>query len=479
MTTAVVSGPAPKDPRAKSPWAPGWIEEWNPEDERFWNERGAKIATKNLWVSIPSLCLSFIVWMMWSAIVVNLNNIGFAFTSAQLFTLTAVPGLAGATLRIFHSFLVGIFGGRNGTIFTTAALLVPWLGLGFALRDTTTTFTTFVIIGALCGFGGGNFASSMSNISTFYPRRKQGAALGLNAALGNLGVSIVQFVIPIVIGAAVLSSLGGDSLAWNAGKFDETGRWIVTSAQPVKQMWLQNAALVWVPPIVLTLLAAIFLMNNLRAATASLSDTLPIFHMKHTWIMTWLYTMTFGSFIGFSAAFPLTIKVIFGNLPDAPEGLALKFAFLGPLVGSIARAVGGYASDKWGGARVTFWNTLVMVASAYGVTFFTSPRDMSTFPMFMGLFLLLFITTGVGNASTFRMIGVIRQFTLATRGPVLGWTSAVAAYGAFVIPMVFKSSIEKTASPNPAIYAFIAYYFVSAGLCWWFYMRRSAEEYGA
>ncbi|NDI36127.1 NarK family nitrate/nitrite MFS transporter [Chengkuizengella sediminis] len=427
------------------------IKRWEPEDKTFWTQTGRKVATRNLWISIPALLLAFCVWMVWSAVAVNLNSIGFNFTDNQLFTLAALPGLVGATLRVFYSFMVPIFGGRNWTIITTASLLIPAIGIGMAVQDPTTSFMTMAILSALCGFGGGNFASSMANISFFYPKEVKGAALGLNAGLGNLGVSVVQFLVPVVIGLSMFGVFGGESQT------------MITDSG-TREVWMQNAAYVWVIPIVITCIAAFFGMNNLASAQASFREQAVVFKRKHTWIMSWLYTMCFGSFIGYSAAFPLLIKTQF------PEVNPLQYAFLGPLVGALIRPVGGWMADKLGGARVTFWDVIIMIIATGGVVYFLNADN---FWGFFLMFMILFITTGVANGSTFRMIPVI--FEPKEAAPVLGFTSAIAAYGAFFIPKAFGTSISATGSPNAALYAFMAYYVISLFVTWYWYSRKNAE----
>jgi NNP family nitrate/nitrite transporter-like MFS transporter len=457
---------------------PGWVEEWSPDDPTFWESKGKKIAWKNIIVSIPALHLAFIVWLLWSAVAVNLNNVGYNFSIGELFWLAAIPGLTGPTLRMPHSFLPSKIGGWITHIISVGTLMIPTSWLFFAIQDPSTSWGTFMIIGALCGFGGGNFASSMSNISSFFPTKRQGLALGLNAGLGNLGVSSVQFATPLIIGAGVFGALAGGSMVYHQGKFVD-GAWAFISGGVVKDVWLQNAAFLWIIPLVVVLIAAILFMNSIRAFSMPLKEQLQIFKLRQNWVMTWLYTMAFGSFIGYSAAFPLTITVVYGGLPDAPDGLALRYAFLGPLIGSLIRPVGGWFSDKFTGAKVTLVAGIVLVIASLGVTMFTHPTDMSTFPYFVGLFLVMFTCTGLLNGSTFRMIGVIKQFTFQTRGPVLGWTSAVAAYGAFIIPMVFRNAIQRTGAPDQALYLFVAFYIVSLVILWYFYLRKSAQEYGA
>jgi len=452
------------------------ISTWEPESPVFWGDGGRDTATRNLWISIPALALAFAVWMVWSVVVVNLPAIGFQYSTNQLFWLTALPGLSGATLRIFYSFMVPIFGGRKWTTISTASLLIPAIGIGFAVQDTSTGYPTMLVLALLCGFGGGNFASSMANISFFFPKAQKGYALGMNAGLGNLGVSAVQFVVPLVITAGVFGTLGGESqTAVKAGQ---------SSA-----MWLQNAGFIWVPFIIVSALLAWFGMNDLASAKASFADQAVIFKRKHNWLMCWLYTGTFGSFIGYSAAFPLLIKTEF------PDVNPLQYAFLGPLVGALARVAGGVIADKLGGARVTLWTFVGMIGAVLGVLNFAPHGEVAgNFSGFFWMFMLLFAGAGVGNASTFRMIPVIflteRQRAAAGQpeamqqqavvdankesAAVLGFTSAVAAYGAFFIPKSYGTSISLTGSPDAALWCFIGFYVSCIALTWWCYARRNA-----
>lgn len=511
---------------------PVYLQHWEPEDPSFWQAQGKRVAARNLAISIPCLLCAFAVWSYWSIITVQMKNLGFPFTTEQLFALSAIAGLTGATLRIPNSFLVAVAGGRNAVAAGTALLLLPALGTGLALQNLDTRFEIFVLLAALSGIGGGNFASSMSNISLFFPRRMQGLALGLNAGLGNLGVSVMQFFLPLAMTTALFGSWGGP------------GRPLPVSVSGIEagtMVWIQNAGLVWVPILAVLAVAAWVGMNNLPGAdvrstphallrvlglnlvgylgaaaglwlllglgwsmwlalpvtilvTLLLLRWLPgktaesfavqfrIFRSKHNWIMTWLYVMTFGSFIGYSMAFPLLIRVVFGTLedgttpnPNAPN--PFLYAWLGPLVGSLIRPLGGWLSDKWTGARVTQWSTAVMVLGALGAAHFIrlaadSPAPEQHFLPFLLLFLLLFLTAGIGNGSTFRMIPII--FDRAQAGPVLGWTSAVGAYGAFLIPQIFGAQIA-AGHPEYALYGFSAYYLSCLALNWWYYARRGAE----
>jgi NNP family nitrate/nitrite transporter-like MFS transporter len=460
--------------------APGTVvAAWNPEDRTFWQATGAAVARRNLWISIPALLLSFAVWMVWSVVVVRLPAVGFPYTTDQLFWLAALPGLSGATLRIFYAFIVPVLGGRRWTALSTASLLVPALGIGWAVQDPTTPYATLLALALLCGLGGGNFASSMANISFFYPKARKGTALGLNAGLGNLGVSVMQFLVPIVIGSAVFGGLGGAPQV---------------VARTGERLWLQNAALVWVPFVIAATAAAWFGMNDLASARASFREQAVVFRRKHTWLMCWLYIGTFGSFIGYSAALPLLVKTQFPGVDP------IRYAFLGPLVGALLRPVGGWLSDRLGGARVTLWNFVAMSAAAgAAVAFLPGPGRPGSFPAFLATFLVLFATSGVGNGSTFRMIPVIfSTFHERRAGPrtsaaggggaeaarkdaakeaaaVLGFSSAIAAYGAFFIPRAFGTSMSATGSPAAAILGFVAVYLTCIAVTWWFYARRGAE----
>ncbi|MHA6288151.1 NarK family nitrate/nitrite MFS transporter [Maricaulis sp. CAU 1757] len=443
------------------------LTDWRPEDDAFWQTHGRKIAGRNLWISIPALLLAFSVWMVWSVVVAKMPAIGFDFTVDQRFWLAALPGLSGATFRIVYSFMIPIFGGRLWTALSTASLLVPAIGIGLAVQDPETPYTVFIVLALACGFGGGNFASSMANIAYFFPKKEKGNALALNAGLGNLGVSVMQFLVPIVITLGVFGALGGEPQSLDDGT----------------RLWLQNAGFVWVPFIIAATLAAWFGMNDIAAAKASLSDQMSILKRSHNWIMCVLYTGTFGSFIGYAAGFPLLIKTQF------PDINALSFAFLGPLVGALSRAGTGWVSDRWGGARVTFWTFLGMIIAALGVLqFLPSGDDAGSFWGFFGCFMALFFLTGVGNASTFQMIPSIMRKETARLMPgissaeqlraseresaaIIAFTSAIAAYGAFFIPKAYGTSIAMTGAPHGAIWTFLGFYVVCLALTFLLYSR--------
>jgi NNP family nitrate/nitrite transporter-like MFS transporter len=527
------------------------IQNWQPEDNRFWESTGKRIAYRNLWISVPALLCGFAVWGMWGIITVQMLNLGFPFTQAELFTLTAIAGIAGATMRIPASFLIRLAGGRNTIFLTTAMLLAPAFGTGIVLQHKDWPLWTFQLMALWCGVGGGNFASSMSNINTFFPKRLQGTALGLNAGLGNFGVTTMQIVIPLVMTLSLFGSLGGTSetLLKDSG-------WIFGKIAAGTPTWIQNAGFAWVLTLVPLSVLCWFGMNNLKTVTPdsghpivafakitwlytlafipsilglylylpkptglglismwvaipldvvsallimklaafgpmkeNVAKQFAIFKDKHTWSLTMLYIVTFGSFIGFSMALPLSMKVIFGvshvpnaagvmqhtlNNPNAPTILA--YAWIGPFVGAAVRPIGGWISDKVGGSIVTQIISAVMVVASVAVGYvmmqaYGSATPEQYFPAFLGLFIVLFFASGVGNGSTFRTIGVIFDRTQA--GPVLGWTSAIAAYGAFVAPIVIGDQI-KAGTPQYAMYGFAVFYAVCLVLNWWFYLRKNA-----
>ena len=482
----------------------------------------------------------------------HLGHLGFPFSQAELFTLTAIAGLSGATMRIPASFLIRLAGGRNTIFLTTAMLLAPAIGTGIVLQHKDWPLWSFQLMALWSGVGGGNFASSMSNISTFFPKRLQGTALGLNAGLGNFGVTTMQILIPLVMTLSLFGDLGGASL----DLIKDSG-WILGKISAGTSTWIQNAGFVWLLALIPLSALCFFGMNNLNAVSPSIGGTfaaflkiiwlytlsflpaglglylyLPaptglgllnmwvampliivsalmvmkvtafgtmkeniekqfaIFRNKHTWSLTVLYMVTFGSFIGFSMALPLSITVIFGisHMPDAagvmqhslknPNAVsALTYAWMGPFVGAMVRPVGGWISDKVGGSIVTQVISAVMVLASGAVGFvmmkaYASATPEQYFSSFMWLFVLLFAASGIGNGSTFRTIGVI--FDRQQAGPVLGWTSAVAAYGAFIAPVVIGAQI-KAGTPEIAMYGFAVFYALCLLLNWWFYLRANSE----
>ena len=448
---------------------PRVIEDWRPEDPTFWAQKGRRIAKRNLWISIPALLLAFAVWMVWSVVIAELPAIGFNFSQDQLFWLAALPALSGATLRIFYSFMVPIFGGRLWTTISTASLLVPAAGIGYAIQDPTTPYLIFAVLALLCGLGGGNFASSMANISFFFPRAEKGNAMALNAGLGNLGVSVMQFLVPLVITAGVFGAVGGAPQVLSDGQ----------------RVWLQNAGFVWVPFIIASTAAAWLGMNDIADARASFREQAVIFTRSHNWVMCLLYVGTFGSFIGYSAGFPLLSRIAFPNVD------ALQYVFLGPLVGALSRAGTGWLSDRVGGARVTFWVFAGMIAAVLWVIW---SLNIGSFAGFFAGFMALFFFTGVGNASTFQMIPVIMRKEVARLAPdqsavdqrrqseresaaIIAFTSAIGGYGGFFIPKAYGTSISMTGAPLAALWAFLGFYVICLLVTWLVYTRRGGLLY--
>ncbi|MEQ6973361.1 NarK family nitrate/nitrite MFS transporter [Klebsiella pneumoniae] len=445
------------------------LNNWRPENKAFWENKGQAIARRNLWISVTCLLLAFCVWMLFSAVAVNLNKVGFHFTTDQLFLLTALPSLSGAILRVPYSFMVPLFGGRYWTVLSTVILIVPCIWLGVAIQNITTPFWVFIIIALLCGFAGANFASSMGNISFFFPKAKQGSALGVNGGLGNLGVSVMQMVAPAVIFLPLFTFLGVHGVTQPDGS----------------TITLSNAALVWVPLLLLATVAAWFGMNDIAGSKASIRDQLPVLKRPHMWLLSLLYLATFGSFIGFSAGFAMLAKTQF------PTVDILKLAFFGPFIGALARSFGGIISDRLGGVRVTLVN-FVLMALFTGLLFLTLPGSGSgSFLAFYVVFMGLFLTAGLGSGSTLQMIAVIfRQLTIDSvkqRGgsdeeaqheavtdtaAALGFISAIGAIGGFFIPKAFGTSLAMTGSPVGAMKVFFVFYVVCVLVTWLVYGRR-------
>jgi NNP family nitrate/nitrite transporter-like MFS transporter len=454
-----------------------WLSDWRPDNPEFWRKGGRAIAMRNLIFSMPPLLLSFAVWIVWSVVVIELPRIGFEFSTSELFWLAAIPGLSGAAFRLLYSFVVPIFGGRNFTIFSTLTLLVPTVWMAVAVQNPGTSYVVFVFIALLCGLGGGNFSASMAHISFFFPKKQLGAALGWNAGIGNLGVGIMQAVVPLVIFSGALAFKGGLPQTYEVGGASS-------------QVWLQNAGLIWIPFILLATFAAAFGQNNLRGVQETYSEKTAIFGRKHAWILAWLYTGTFGSFIGFAAAFPILLAVLF------PESGALKWAFAGPLVGALIRPLGGWLSDRIGGAKVTFWNFAVMfLAGMWVLTGLPSQAGDHDVNGFFMAFMLLFLTAGIGNGSVFHVVpnvfGKLHERSARgqdqdareaaiTAGDVeasvaLGFTSAIAALGLFFIPAMVATSIQTTGSAHFAISVFSVFYLSCVLATWWWYRRKDAE----
>ncbi len=529
------------------------LTKWDPENKEQWESYGKKVANRNLWISIPALLCGFAVWLYWGIITVQMLNLGFKIPAESLFSLTAIAGLSGATLRISSTFFVRLAGGRNTIFFSTALLLILAIGTGIALQDVNTPLWVFQLLALLSGLGGGNFASSMSNISFFFPKKQQGLALGLNAGLGNFGVTTMQILIPLVMTFGIF---GGEPMTL----MNASGT-LIGKIEAGSQTYLHNAGYIWVVLLSAISIACWFGMNNIKSkditpvvpsaisaffkmsvmlgigfltsilglwlilpeaangsgfniskfivlplvifATVVLLALLPgeagknikhqykIFKNPHTWYMTILYIMTFGSFIGFSAALPLSIKVIFGfsHIPDAngvmthttinPNGpSALMYAWIGAFVGALIRPLGGYIADKIGGSVVTLFCSITMIVCAVFVGYYMKAAYSSATPEeyfmpFLVLFILLFTATGIGNGSTFRSVAAI--FNTEQRSQVLGWSSAVAAYGSFIMPIMIGDQL-KAGTPETAMYQFAIFYVICIVLNFVVYLRPNAKH---
>jgi NNP family nitrate/nitrite transporter-like MFS transporter len=486
-----------------------WIDDWRPEDDEFWENGGKKIARRNLIWSIFAEHLGFSVWLLWSVSAAMLAKVGFDFTPQQLFFLVAVPNLVGALIRVPYTFAVPKFGGRNWTVISAMLLLIPTILFAIVVQNPDTPYWAFVLIAATAGFGGGNFASSMANINFYYPAKAKGAALGLNAAGGNLGVALIQFFLPIIVGGAG---------AFGLVKASQSG------------IMLEKAAYLYASLAVVAAVSAFFFMNNLTQAKSKPREQLAVLKYKHTWVMSFLYIGTFGSFIGYSAAMPLLIKINFFRSPIPTESIGINFAyyaFLGALVGSIARPFGGWLADKYGGARVTFWTFVAMIVGTLAVLYTLtllepvptappeklaawaadpasfpgfSPEIVSAvnhnsdiFPFFLAAFLFVFAATGIGNGSTYRMIPLIQQdrakkettagtperaaaLLKATKesSAVIGIAGAIGALGGFLIPITFGSPWvdDPVEACKTAFVIFTVFYGVCLATTWFFYTRK-------
>ena len=502
------AGTAPDVPAPPSRRTGRWIDHWDPEDPQFWEREGKQVARRNLAWSILAEHLGFSVWLLWSVTATFLASAGFAFTPQQLFWLVAAPNLVGSLIRLPYTFAVPKFGARNWTVVSALLLLLPTGLFAYFVQRPDTPYWVFVVIAATAGVGGGNFASSMASINFFFPKDRKGTALGLNAAGGNLGVSLVQLFFPIIVGGA---GLFGIVQASGAG------------------VHLERAAYVWGGLAILAAAGAYFFMNNLSVASSKPREQLQALRYRHTWIMAFLYIGTFGSFIGFSAAMPLLIKISFWNQPTPDVvGIGINaayFAFLGALVGSAARPLGGWLADRWGGARVTLVSFALMAlgtlavlatllqltpvppvdpaavaaATADGGTF-TRPDAViaaveandQVFPWFLAAFLFVFAASGVGNGSTYRMIPVIWRTRADAEGPegsperaaalvrttreasaVLGIVGAIGALGGFLVPITFGSPWvgDPASAVRIAFGVFAGFYVVCLAVTWFVYLR--------
>jgi MFS transporter, NNP family, nitrate/nitrite transporter len=437
-----------------------WLGRWEPENIAFWQAGGSRLAWRTLTITTLNLVMAFMAWFLVSALVVRLPQVGFKFTATELFWLAAMPGLAGGSLRLVHMFLTPMLGTRQVVSLSTLSLLLPLVGWFYAVQDPTTPYAWLLTLAFLAGLGGGNFSSFMPSTSLFFPKRLQGTALAIQAGIGNFGVSIVQFVTPWIIGFALL---GGTSFMGEAQT--------LTKAGVQSKVYLQNAAAVMIPFVVVFGISAWLLLKSVPIK-ANFAQQFDIFKSGHTWSMTSLYIMTFGAFSGLAATFPLLIKQIYGRFDGAPDPLA--WAFWGPLVGSAARVVAGPLSDKLGGARVTHWAGLGMLLATIWVSTLTQPSGLQSFPQFVAGMLTIFFFAGVGNASTFKQMPML--FEPRQAGGVIGFTGAIAAYGPFLFGMLFAGSFATFHSATPVFYGLAAFFAINVALNWWLYARRGAAN---
>lgn len=442
------------------------VADWRPEDPAFWAQnRGFAIRT--LIISLLALHLAFAVWFTWSALVVRLPGLGFQLTVDQRFWLPAMALLMGAIARFPHTFLVLKIGGMWTTFIFTVALLIPIFGIAHVVQDPSTPFSVLLFWAGMAGFcAGGQISSSSANINLWFPKRLGGTALGINVGFGNLGASMAQFVVPLAVSAGIFGAIAGDPMVFKV--IDPKTKQVLRELQ----MWPQNAAYVWLIPTVVISLAVLLGMKN-HPARGSFAEQMKIVKLKHTWIQTILYTLTFGTFSGFTASTPLLIREVFGKLPDAPDPLA--YAWIGPLIGALIRPVGGILSDKFGGSNMTMLVFAIMAGSAFGLTFFSAPASSAEFMPFFVVLLGVFLGAGIGNASVFKQIVMI--FEPKQASPVLGFTAAMAVLLlGFFVPIIFGRSFAATGGPNAALWIFTALYLLGLALNYWYYWRRGAEK---
>lgn len=442
-----------------------WLTKWDPEDNVLWESEGKKIAWRTLWITTVSLVLSFATWFMVSAIVVKLPGIGFKFTQNQLFWLAAMPGLAAGTLRVIHTFLLPIYGTRHVITFAKAIKLIPCIGFGFAVMNLNTPYWVFMVLAFTAGFGGGDFSSHMPSTNLFFPKRLKGTALGIQAGIGNFGVSLAQFMTPALLGIAI----------YGAPQVFTKLNPVTKEVVGASSIYLQNAAFWYVP---LILIWTIVCWKYLRSIPikASFKEQLDIFKEKHTWFCTITYLMTFGTFAGLAATFPMLIKSLYGSFEGAPD--PLEYAFYGPLIGSASRVIFGFVADKIGGAILTTITGVgLIIGTVMMVTMgLVAPTSMDSFPMFVGVMLAMFFFTGIGNAATFRQYPIIFQDNPRQAAGVIGWTAAVAAYGPFIFSLIIGAVIGMTKSANGFFIGLCVFLIFATWINWHYYNCKGCER---
>jgi NNP family nitrate/nitrite transporter-like MFS transporter len=454
-----------------------WLADWDPEDESRWDSR---LAWKTLVVTTTGLLLCFSTWFLASALAPQLSNLGFTITKDQLYWLTAMPGLAGGTLRLVWMWLPPVMGTRKLVTLTMVLLVIPLIGWGIAVQNPQTSFSTLLFLAFLSGIGGGAFSGFMPSTSYFFPRRLQGTALGLQAGIGNFGVSVVQFVTPWIVGFGLVGFLGA------AQTFTDPAK------GTTKDVWYQNAAYIYVPFVVVAAVLAWTMLKSVPVR-ANIRQQMDIFGNVDTWYMTALYVMTFGTFAGLSGQFGLLIKNLYGAgnsdiVSTAADGTTqllvagyaipqpLAYAFIGPLVGALARVVFSPLTDRYGGARWTLVSGVGILASLLWTLRYISPDPASgaqalqaQFQGFLWGMIAIFFFTGIGNAATFKQMPMI--FERRQAGGVIGWTSAIAAYGPFVFGLLL-------AMTNVSVFFWlgVAFTVFCIGLTWVRYARPGAPK---
>ena len=525
-----------------------WLDKWEPENEDFWNKTGSKIAWKTLTITTLTLILSFASWFVMSVIVVKLPGLGFAFSKDQLFWLAAIPGLAAGILRIIHTFILPIFGTRHVITFATLIKLIPVIGIGMAVMNPATPFWVFMILAFTTGFGGGDFSSYMPSTSLFFPKRLKGTALGIQAGIGNFGISLAQFVTPMVLSlaiygapsvftkidaketksiienttiekqaaifatleekkqTAILSNVKTKVMDSVSNAVNSKDKVVLFSSLPVKvrakiiananpklaekflnqldknnkavvnkDIYIQSAAFWYIPFLILMSIISWFYLQSIPMK-ASIKEQLDIFDNKHTWYCTITYLMTFGTFAGLSAAFPLMIKFLYGDFPNAPDPLV--YAFYGPLIGSASRIIFGFVADKVGGAILTTITGLGILTGAIVLVTqgLVAPTSMDQFPLFVGVILMMFFFTGMGNAGTFRQYPIIFSDNQRQAAGVIGWTAAIAAFGPFIFASLIGNNISVNGGANQFFIGLIIFTILATAINWWFYNRKGCVK---
>lgn len=436
-----------------------WLTDYDPSNEEFWNKKGKKIAWKTLTITTAALIFSFATWFLYSVIVIKLPQIGFKFSDDQLFWMAAMPGLAGGILRIVNTFLIPIYGTRKVISISSLIKIIPLLMLGFAVMNPQTSFTYFMLIGFLLGIGGGDFSSFMPSTSLFFPKKEVGTALGIQAGVGNFGVSLVQLLSPLIMSLTLFSFLGGGQIIVETGK----------------KIYLENIAFIYIIPLLIIGIWAWFSLKSIPVK-ASFKEQLDIFRDRHTLYCTMTYIMTFGIFAGFSAAFPLMIKNLYAPLDKTID--PLQFAFYGPLIGSASRVIFGKIADKTGGAILTHITgiALIILISRLILGGYLTPTSPDQFQGFLVIVLAIFFFTGIGNAATFKQFPTIFAESPRKAAGVIGWTAAVAAFGPFVFNVLITQSRAISGDARLFFWFLVVGCVMATAVNWYFYTRKGCER---